>query len=95
MIFNYRTKDPRLYQIGMLGALLIYGLWVLDLEVEIAFAATIIATALATQYAFHSGGKTARLRPQKRLDLGLIAVPVVTHGFDAYCRLGRGACNCE
>ena len=68
MIFNYyRTRDPRLYQIGMLGALLIYGLWVLDLEVEIAFAATIIATALATQYAFTVGVKLPTFDPKSAL----------------------------
>jgi Na+-transporting NADH:ubiquinone oxidoreductase subunit NqrB len=46
-----RRFDPRLYQIAALSALLSYGLLRLDLEVSVARAALILATALATQYA--------------------------------------------
>jgi len=44
-----RRWDPRLYQIATLACLLIYGVVRLDLEVQTATAAVIIATALATQ----------------------------------------------
>ncbi len=41
--------DPRLYQIGTLAGLLVYGIWWLNLEVEPATAAAIILGALAAQ----------------------------------------------
>jgi enediyne biosynthesis protein E5 len=43
--------DPRLYQIGALAGLLVYGLLFLDLEVRPGRAALILSTVLATQYA--------------------------------------------
>ena len=42
--------DPRLYQIGALSSLLLFGLIALDLEIRLAPALVILATALATQY---------------------------------------------
>src|SRR5262245_49411719 len=44
-----RHRDPRPYQIATLACLLTYGVGRLDLEVQAATAAAIIATALATQ----------------------------------------------
>ena len=41
--------DPRLYQIGTLAALLVYGMGWLDFEITPVRAALILATALATQ----------------------------------------------
>lgn len=45
-----RALDPRLYQISMLGCLLGYGMLRLDFEITTARAATLLATALLTQY---------------------------------------------
>lgn len=44
--------DPRLWQIGALTALLLYGLFVLHFEVTLLRAALVIATAVATQRCF-------------------------------------------
>jgi hypothetical protein len=43
-------KDPRLYQIAVLGSLLTYGLFWLEFEVTIGRAALLIGTVLVTQY---------------------------------------------
>ena len=43
--------DPRLYQIGALTALLIYGIWVLHFDVSPGGAAAILITAILTQAA--------------------------------------------
>lgn len=57
-IERWRLRDPRLYQIAVLGSLLIYGVTRLDLEVRPLQAAAMLATALAVQYA---GTRLARL----------------------------------
>jgi enediyne biosynthesis protein E5 len=44
-----KTADPRLYQILVLGALLVYGVTCLDLEVTVPRAALLLGTALLTQ----------------------------------------------
>jgi Na+-transporting NADH:ubiquinone oxidoreductase subunit NqrB len=43
--------DPRYYQIAVLGALLAYGIVILDFDVSLPSAALLIGTAVATQYA--------------------------------------------
>src|SRR2546425_804351 len=45
-----RRWDPRLYQIGTLAGLLVYGMWWLDLEVQPLTAVAIVASVLATQF---------------------------------------------
>ena len=45
-----RAWDPRLYQIATLGALLVYGVVWLDLEVRPLTALAIVAGALVTQH---------------------------------------------
>ena len=45
-----RLRDPRLYQIGVLGSLLVYGVTRLDLEIRPLTAALLLGTVLATQY---------------------------------------------
>jgi hypothetical protein len=57
-IERWRLRDPRLYQIAVLGSLLIYGVTRLDLEIRPLHAAAMLATALAVQYA---GTRLARL----------------------------------
>lgn len=57
-IERWRLRDPRLYQIAVLGSLLIYGVTRLDLEIQPLHAAAMLATALAVQYA---GTRLARL----------------------------------
>ena len=66
-----RRWDPRLYQIATLGGLLVYGVWWLDLEVQRANAVAIIATALATQFAFDRLAGLARFDPRSALISGL------------------------
>lgn len=44
-----RHRDPRLYQIAVLGSLLLYGVAGLDLEVRPLHAGLVVATALAVQ----------------------------------------------
>ena len=43
-------RDPRWLQIGSLGALLVYGVMALDLEVRAGSAAIVVATSLAVQW---------------------------------------------
>ena len=45
-----RQRDPRIYQIATLAALVAYGVSGLDLEIQLVVAAVIVATALATQF---------------------------------------------
>ena len=47
----HRLRDPRLYQIAVLAALLLYGVLCLDFEVSAAQAALLLGTALLTQAA--------------------------------------------
>src|SRR6266545_3464893 len=47
---SHKARDPRLYQIAVLGSLLIYGIGWLDFDVGPGQAALILATVLATQY---------------------------------------------
>jgi enediyne biosynthesis protein E5 len=46
-----RLRDPRLYQILVLGSLLVYGVTCLDLEVTVPRAVLLLAAALLTQAA--------------------------------------------
>jgi Na+-transporting NADH:ubiquinone oxidoreductase subunit NqrB len=66
-----RGLDPRLYQIASLSGLLLYGLLALDFEVGLARAATILATALCTQYAFGRIRKLPAYEPKSALISGL------------------------
>jgi hypothetical protein len=61
-------RDPRHYQILVLGALLAYGLFRLDLEVRAGQALAMAAAALATQLAC-----TRLLAGRQRLGLGSLA----------------------
>ena len=42
-------RDPRIYQIGVLGALLVYGMAWLDFEITLARAVLLLGTVLVTQ----------------------------------------------
>jgi Na+-transporting NADH:ubiquinone oxidoreductase subunit NqrB len=42
--------DPRLYQIGTLASLLVYGIWWLDFDIALSRVALLLATVLATQW---------------------------------------------
>ena len=46
-----RRMDPRVYQISILAALLVYGVLALDFEIAAPRAAVLLATSLLTQYA--------------------------------------------
>jgi len=59
--------DPRLYQIAVLGGLLLYGILALDFEVGIAQVAVLLATALLTQYAGTRLGRLAAFDPRSAL----------------------------
>jgi Na+-transporting NADH:ubiquinone oxidoreductase subunit NqrB len=60
-------RDPRLFQIATLSALLAWGLVVLDLEVRPAIAATILAVALGTQLAATRLCRLPRFDPKSAL----------------------------
>ena len=64
--------DPRLYQIAVLGSLLVYGLVALDFEVRPARAALILgARVLATQYACTRLWRLPAFDPRSALISGL------------------------
>jgi len=48
-----RHYDPRIYQISILGTLLIYGLFYLDFDLNPGAIVLIPSLAIATQYAYH------------------------------------------
>jgi len=48
-ILRWRPRDPRVYQIATLAALLVYGLIWLDFDITAARAAVLLATVLVTQ----------------------------------------------
>jgi len=55
--------DPRLWQIGALTTLLLYGVFVLHFEVTLLRAAIIVATAVATQMVLRKWRPSPGLRP--------------------------------
>jgi Na+-transporting NADH:ubiquinone oxidoreductase subunit NqrB len=65
--------DPRLYQIGTLGALLIYGMGWLDFDISPGRAVLLLAAVLATQWVCDrsSGGGPFRLTARSALISGL------------------------
>jgi enediyne biosynthesis protein E5 len=66
-----RPWDPRLYQIATLAGLLTYGVWWLDLEVQLPTAVAIIASALAAQLACERLTGRPRFDPRSALISGL------------------------
>ena len=62
-----RRLDPRLYQIAVLTGLLLYGVLSLDFEVHPGRAATILATALFTQWACSRLWRLPRFDPRSPL----------------------------
>ena len=64
-------KDARLYQIAVLSSLLVYGVVRLDLEVRAPMAATLLATALLTQYACTRLWRLPAFDPKSALISGL------------------------
>lgn len=63
--------DPRLYQIGALSALLLYGLTALDLDVSLPRAALLLSGALATQLACTRIWRLPAFDPKSALISGL------------------------
>jgi Na+-transporting NADH:ubiquinone oxidoreductase subunit NqrB len=63
LVGSFLALDPRLYQIAVLGSLLLYGVLALHLEVQPLNAAVIVATALLVQ------GLMARMTGRPHLDL--------------------------
>jgi enediyne biosynthesis protein E5 len=63
--------DPRLYQIGALALLLLYGLLQLKLEIGIAPAGTVLATTLLAQFAAARLWKLPAFDPRSALISGL------------------------
>ena len=64
-------RDPRLYQIAVLGTLLLYGVTVLDFEVRPLKAAVILAAALASQWLMTRLFSLPRFDPRSALISGL------------------------
>lgn len=61
------SRDPRHYQIAVLGTLLAWGTLGLDLEVRAGVAAAIVATALATQWVASRAVGLERFDPRSAL----------------------------
>jgi Na+-transporting NADH:ubiquinone oxidoreductase subunit NqrB len=66
-----RSIDPRLYQILVLGSLLVYGVAALDLEVRPAMAAVLLSTTLLTQAACTRLFRLPAFDPKSALISGL------------------------
>jgi len=75
-----RLRDPRLYQILVLAALLIYGVTRLDLEVTVPRAALLLATALLTQLACTRLWRLPFFDPKSALISGLSLCLLVRTG---------------
>lgn len=63
--------DPRLYQISVLAALLVYGVCVLDFEIAAGRAAVMLAVTLLAQYACTRIWKLPAFDPRSALISGL------------------------
>lgn len=63
--------DPRLYQISILAALLAYGVFALDFEIDAGRAAVLLGTALFTQYACTRVWRLPKCDPRSALISGL------------------------
>ncbi len=71
-IFPLRwPRDPRLYQIGILSSLLLYGLIGLDLEIRPEIATTLLMTALTSQWLATQLWRLPRFDPRSALITGL------------------------
>jgi enediyne biosynthesis protein E5 len=70
-LFRLNLKDPRIYQITVLGSLLIYGIGWLDFEVHAAQAGLILSTALLAQYVCTRIWKLPAYDPRSTLISGL------------------------
>jgi Na+-transporting NADH:ubiquinone oxidoreductase subunit NqrB len=66
-----RRPDPRYYQIATLGALVLYGLFALELEIDITIATTVLTLALMTQWACTRIVALPRFDPKSALISGL------------------------
>ena len=63
--------DPRLYQISILSALLVYGIAALDFEISSSRAAVLLAASLITQYACTRLSRLPAFDPRSALISGL------------------------
>jgi Na+-transporting NADH:ubiquinone oxidoreductase subunit NqrB len=63
--------DPRWYQIGVLGLLLLYGLFVLDFDISVSRAVLTLSTVLAAQYACTRLSNLPAYDPRSALISGL------------------------
>src|SRR5262245_1136139 len=66
-----KPRDPRLYQIAVLGLLLVYGIGWLDFDVGLEQAVAILATVLLTQYCCTRIWKLPAYDPRSALISGL------------------------
>ena len=66
-----RPWDPRLYQIATLAGLLTYGVWWLDLEVQLPTAVAILTSVLAAQLVCDCVVSQRRFEPRSALISGL------------------------
>jgi enediyne biosynthesis protein E5 len=70
-LFQAIARDPRHYQIATLGSLLLYGIVALDFEITVVRAATILSTALLTQYICTRVWRLPSFDPRSALISGL------------------------
>ncbi len=78
-----RSRDPRLYQIVMLGCLLVYGVGRLDFDVSVGRIGLTLATCLATQYLCTRLWALPRFDPRSPLISGLSLCLLLRTGLPA------------
>ena len=78
-----RCRDPRLYQIVMLGCLLVYGVGRLDFDVSVGRIGLTLATCLATQYLCTRLWALPRFDPRSPLISGLSLCLLLRTGLPA------------
>src|SRR5215831_17619623 len=70
-VFRFLRQDPRLYQIGVLSALLLYGIFFLRFDLKAPQVLLTLATALLIQYACTVIWKLPHYDPKSALISGL------------------------
>ena len=78
---RWHGRDPRDYQIVVLGSLLTYGLGWLDFQVSWSTVLAILSSCLFTQYACTRPLAPEEMRAQERADFRPVALPAAPHEF--------------
>lgn len=87
LVRRLRLQDPRLYQIAVLGSLLIYGVARLDLEVRTSQVVLLLGTALLVQYLCTRLWRLPAFDPRSALISGLSLCLLLRAGSPALAAL--------